>query len=805
LISRLAVRLRWLRRVLGRTHWVAALLGVKPPSGEADEPGLLVLQIDGLSRTQLEHALATGRLPFLNDLLRRQHFTLETFYSGVPSTTPAVQGEIFYGVRTAVPSFQFLRRRTGKVVRMYEAEAADEIGRELEAACPDPLLRGGHTYSNIFRGGAAQSHYCSPDLSAGSWLRNLHPFKSLLLAVLYAPRILPIIGLAVVEAVLAMIDAFKGLFEREDFIEEMTFIPSRVIVCSLLRELIRLRVLLDIERGVPVVHANFLGYDEQAHRRGPGSSFAHWTLKGIDRSLRDISRAAARSTHRDYELIVYSDHGQEHTEPFARRHGRDLGEALAGVLNRGSLAGHPLWTDRTPPQRDRPAARLLQLAGQPRPAPAAAGPPDPAHHIILTAMGPLGHLYFPVTLGDEESLACAKAVAAEAGVPLVLFRTGPNSVAACNRRGHWNLPEERAEVLGAEHPFLDEVAADLIRLCHHPDAGHLVLSGWDPSQPPLSFPMENGAHGGPGSEETRGFLLVPDRIRRWHLAHLAMTGDRVRGAELHRIILHFLGRDGTRQERVPSHHPRLPSHPLRLMTYNIHSCLGLDGKIRPERIARVINHFDPDVAAVQEIDVHRPRTGHHDQAQLIADHLRMDHEFHAVLEEEKEKYGIALFARHPFEVVKSGLLTEAHHSRIREPRGAVWIRLHWHDQRPIHIINTHFGLGREERRRQTEALLGPDWLGSIPHDEPVIVCGDFNSGPRSPVLQKLRARLRDVQLAAPGHQPLPTFSSLHPLVRIDHIFVSPHFRVEHVEVPDTPTASLASDHLPLCVQLSLPA
>jgi endonuclease/exonuclease/phosphatase family metal-dependent hydrolase len=318
--------------------------------------------------------------------------------------------------------------------------------------------------------------------------------------------------------------------------------------------------------------------------------------------------------------------------------------------------------------------------------------------------------------------------------------------------------------------------------------------------------MENGAHGGPGSEETRGFLLVPDRIRRWHVAHLAKTGRRVRGEELRKIALHFLGRDGVREERVPGHQLRTVAPPIRVMTYNVHSCAGIDGKVRPERIARVINHFDPDVVAVQEVDAHRPRSGHHDQAQLIADHLRMEHVFHAMFEEEKERYGIAIFSRHPFTMLRAGYLTEAWPRRFREARGAIWVRVEFDGGRPFHFVNTHFGLGRDERRQQADALLGADWLGGLPESEPLILCGDFNSSPRSPVYRRLLRRLRDAQRSKPGHNPSPTFSSVKPLLRIDHVFVSRHFAVERAEVPDTPTAMLASDHLPLCVELDfLPA
>ena len=66
------------------------------------------VQIDGLSREQFERAVAGGRLPFLRRLLRGQGHRLHTFYSGLPSTTPAVQAELYYGERAAVPAFSFL-------------------------------------------------------------------------------------------------------------------------------------------------------------------------------------------------------------------------------------------------------------------------------------------------------------------------------------------------------------------------------------------------------------------------------------------------------------------------------------------------------------------------------------------------------------------------------------------------------------------------------------------------------------------------------------------------------------------------
>jgi endonuclease/exonuclease/phosphatase family metal-dependent hydrolase len=803
LISSISVRLRWLRRKISRTHWAASLLGVKRPAGETEEPGLILIQIDGLSRSQLEAAVSRGRMPFLARLIKRGHFSLENFYSGIPSTTPAVQAEIFYGVRTAVPAFQFLHRRSGKVMRMYEAESAAEIEKELRERCPDPLLKGAHAYSNIYRAGADRTRYCSQDLAPDELLRRLHPFKGMLLFLAYLPKILRMLGLAVVELVLAVVDAVKGLYEREGIWKEIGFVPARVVVCILLRELIRFRVLLDVERGTQVIHANFLGYDEQAHRRGPASAFAHWTLKGIDRTIRDIYRAGHQSAHRDYELMIYSDHGQEHSEPYEKRYGRSLDIALAEVFAKGPLSGRAIWMKKMPELVGNSLDRFRSLMGGSPVSMTASGEPDPGTQIIVTAMGPIGHLYLPEQPDAPAMENHARALVHRAGIPMVLLKQQDHTVKVFNLRGEWLLPRDRTEVMGAEHPFLDEATQDLIDLCFHENAGDIVFSGWGPAGKPLSFPLENGAHCGPGYEETRGFLLLPDRIRRWHVSHLAGTRTRVRGEDLKKITEHYLCRDGTREERVPEYAKREADLPLRVMTYNIHSCRGIDGKLRPERIARVINHFDPDVVAVQEVDAHRPRSHGHDQARLIADHLRMTHVFHAMLEEEKERYGIAVFSRYPFQVVKSGLLTGAEHGLLREARGAIWVKLEIEGRAPFHLINTHFGLGRSERRTQAEELLGKDWIGGIPENEPVVLCGDFNSGPRSKVFRKLAGALRDSQTIAPDHRPLATFPSATPLLRLDHVFTSSHFTVESVERPHTPTSVAASDHLPLCVELTL--
>src|SRR5690606_25923797 len=81
---------------------------------------------------------------------------------------------------------------------------------------------------------------------------------------------------------LAIVDFFRGVIRGSELWPELKFIPSRVVVSIVLRELAVIGAGMDVTRGLPIVHLNLLGYDEQAHRRGPSSAFAHLALTGID-------------------------------------------------------------------------------------------------------------------------------------------------------------------------------------------------------------------------------------------------------------------------------------------------------------------------------------------------------------------------------------------------------------------------------------------------------------------------------------------------------------------------------------------
>ena len=240
----------------------------------------------------------------------------------------------------------------------------------------------------------------------------------------------------------------------------------------------------------------------------------------------------------------------------------------------------------------------------------------------------------------------------------------------------------------------------------------------------------------------------------------------------------------------------------KILTYNVHRCLGTDGKLSPARIAAVIDSCDPDIVALQELDVRRVRSGGIDQAHEIARELDMRHvHFHPALRVLEEEYGDAILTAHPSKLVRAGTLPEMATWHPNEPRGALWAAVEV-DGVELQVINTHLGLRRAERLAQVDALLGPQWLGSPECRNPVIFLGDFNSVPRSEAYRKVARKFRDARKgAARGLQ--ATYPSRYPFLALDHVFFGGAIEILRAECIRTPLSRIASDHLPVLVEFQL--
>ncbi len=788
--------LRRIRRIFSRTEWAIWLLRLPKQKTDDGKSGLIMVQIDGLSLTQFNRAVQKGHLPFLRKLLNKERYLLHSFYSGLPSNTPAVQGELFYGIKGCVPAFNFVDRQTGQSVKMFDAPYVEQFEPFLKAQA-NGLLTGGSAYSDIFTGNAKEAHFCWAQMGWGGVLHAANPVVLPFLFILYIDIFLRTFALLVIEFFIALFECIRGTVKGRLFFRELELVWLRVLVCILLREFIVAGVSMDIVRGVSVIHMNFLGYDEQAHCRGPSSRFAHWSLQGIDYAIKRIYDVSRQEASRTYDLWVYSDHGQEKTTPYFIKHGRTIEEAVEKLFGTKAYSFSRNYDEVTKrraqllgEKKSRKSVRKKNLV-----TPLAAETSHPPH-VIVTAMGPLGHIYLNEPSEKKEIDFYAQKLVNELEIPLVLTRRESQQVTAWTARGAFVLPDQMSEVFGKDHFFLEEMKEDLMRVCLHPNAGEFIIAGWCAGSDSISFPLEYGAHASMGPEETKAFALLPMEapLRPKQKKYL-------RPIDLREAAEHFINNEPLSMFWSPSVRDII-KQPLKLMSYNVHGCLGLDGTISTDRIARVIVRQQPDIIALQELDVGRMRSQQIDQAEKIARKLEMKYHFHPTFRWGSEQYGNAILSRYPMALIKTKPLPQFDDKMKYEPRGAMWVTVDFHGVK-IQVINTHLSIWRYERLLQINALLGEEWIGSPECYHPLILCGDFNAVPGSLAYRKICQRLLDSQAVLEGHRPYRTWWGRYPLSQIDYIFITEDFRVQSISVPRTSLDIVASDHLPLIAELNL--
>jgi endonuclease/exonuclease/phosphatase family metal-dependent hydrolase len=239
---------------------------------------------------------------------------------------------------------------------------------------------------------------------------------------------------------------------------------------------------------------------------------------------------------------------------------------------------------------------------------------------------------------------------------------------------------------------------------------------------------------------------------------------------------------------------------LRLMSWNVHGMRGRDRRHDPERIAQVLMEARVDVAGLQEVGALRGKGELADPGARLEELTGLAAAFGLTELRGGFPFGNCILARHPITATRTYDLSV----RGREPRGCLRADLEVPGG-AIHFFNVHLGLHWRERRRQASRLLSADILRDAALRYPMVLVGDFNSPwPRvSAVPRWIGRHLRDG--AVLGRAARPTFPSVFPFLRLDRAFVGPAITVVGAEVFARPAAKLASDHLPIILEIELAA
>jgi endonuclease/exonuclease/phosphatase family metal-dependent hydrolase len=237
----------------------------------------------------------------------------------------------------------------------------------------------------------------------------------------------------------------------------------------------------------------------------------------------------------------------------------------------------------------------------------------------------------------------------------------------------------------------------------------------------------------------------------------------------------------------------LSTRTLRVATYNIHRCRGLDGRTRPDRIAAVIQSVEADVVALQEVIGAGPRGGGH--LETLGAALGMGWVLAPARQLRGHHFGNAVMSRFPIVQHLHQDLTWKTCEPRRLQRADILV-----DGGALHIFNVHLGTAILERRYQAQRLTT---IVSDRHvNGPKLVLGDFNEWMRGLATTLLSEKLNSVDLRD-FLKRRRTYPGVFPILNLDHIYHAGRVEILGVEVPRNRLALVASDHLPLVADIRI--
>lgn len=241
----------------------------------------------------------------------------------------------------------------------------------------------------------------------------------------------------------------------------------------------------------------------------------------------------------------------------------------------------------------------------------------------------------------------------------------------------------------------------------------------------------------------------------------------------------------------------MKSETVRVVTYNVHRCKGLDGRVRPDRVAKVLKEIDADIVALQEVVCIPGGEPEGDQAHYIARELGADFLFGENRRLWGGAYGNVVLSKLPMRTVKNHDLSV----RGRERRGCLHIDVELAG-RVLHVFNVHLGTAFMERRKQGRKLAGLDILLNNELKGPRLLLGDFNEWAPGLTTKLLRAHMQSVDIKKHLKR-RRTYPGVLPMFHLDHIYHDESMEVVGLSLHRTRTALVASDHLPLVAELKL--
>ena len=311
------------------TSRVSNYVSKEKKSYEQKFPGLIMLEIDGLSIEILKEAIDKDMMPTVKKWIDNSH-TLKEWETDLSSQTGASQAGILHGNNENIVAYRWVEKENDNQIMVSGKLAHAPIIEERISDGNGLLCDKGTSITNMFTGDSDNPILTSSRFKLLTFSYN----KSLNVVFLESYSFQRIIILflweILVEIKSQIVHKVKNIQPR--LRRNIIYATIRAGANVLLREVATETLIADMLKGeVNSAYASYVGYDEVAHHSGINDNDVWNVLKQIDLQFKRLEKAE-KNSERNYKFVVLSDHGQGNGATFKQRYGLSLADYVRRLL-----------------------------------------------------------------------------------------------------------------------------------------------------------------------------------------------------------------------------------------------------------------------------------------------------------------------------------------------------------------------------------------------------------------------------------------------------------------------------------------
>jgi uncharacterized membrane protein YvlD (DUF360 family) len=494
-----------------------------------DVPGLIFLEIDGLSVPTLRRAMRDGSAPQMARWLADSTHRVYEWETDLSSQTGASQAGILLGNNYDIPAFRWVEKETGTMMTCSAPPDCARIEQERSTGV-GLLINGGASRGNLLSGEAEAVILTVSRMEAE---KQANPgYRAFFANSFNVSRALVLFFWEVILEWTAAIRASRRDVRPRGH-RSGVYPFLRAAMCVVVRDLVIYGVLTDMMRGRPAVYASLASYDEVAHHSGLERADTLEALRKLDQQIGRLDRAR-RYAPRPYDIVVLSDHGQTQGATFKQRNGYGLDELVSRSIEAAGVEAYAGGDE----QSDMVNLAIGEATGQ-GPKPAKGSKKDVSgQHAVVLGSGNLGLIYLmeePRRLTreelDERHPRLIPALLTHPHIGWILVRSSEHGAVVLGPQGANYLDEGRIEGEDPLAVFSPNAPRHLLRTDGFPHVADIMVgSFYNPElDEGCAFEELISFHGGIGGAQTRPFILAP--------VGLPAPKDPIIGAEhVHKVL-----------------------------------------------------------------------------------------------------------------------------------------------------------------------------------------------------------------------------------------------------------------------------